>query len=87
MKKFISAVPFLIMAFMLGAFYSQHLKIVNLDMQVRDLKKQCDQEFESNYVLHIMAARQIKTLYNILLREQDPNILNKLAEERKKHED
>ena len=56
-------------------------------MQVRDLKKQCDQEFESNYVLHIMAARQIQTLYNILLREQDPNILNKLAEERKKHED
>ena len=83
-----------VFAILIGSIFAQYVKITKLSSTLQELssifnqyKELTDEAIGENYLLHTISARQIRTLFNLRLRDQSPEIQKRMEEERKKYED
>jgi len=76
---------------LIGITIAQYFKIEKLNSNLDQLssdfeehKNLTDEYIKEGYVLHMMAARHIRTLFNLRLRDMNPEIQKKLKEEGEK---
>ena len=81
---------FIISAF-IATTITQYFKIKKLNSNLEQLssdfeerKKITDVAIKEGYVLHMMAARHIRTLFNLRLKDMNPEIQERLKEEGEK---
>ena len=77
-----------------GSIFAQYVRITKLSSNLQELssrfnqsKALTDEAIRENYVLHTIAAKQIRTLFNLRLRDQNPEVQKKLEEIRNKYID
>ena len=83
-----------IFATLVGINIAQYIRTEKLSSDLHKLntvfdthKALTNEAIGENYVLHTIAGRQIRTLFNLRLRDMSPEIQQKITEERKKYED
>ena len=85
---------FAVIGLVIGVFVSQYMRIERMEETLNTFMKQqvefkngVNASLNESFLMHIISARQIQTLYNIELRRNNPEIQKKLEEERKKYKE
>ena len=91
MKNFAKLTLAFVASLLIGVTVAQYFKIgklnSNLDQLSSDFeqyKSLTDEYIKEGYVLHMMASRHIRTLFNLRLMDTNPEIQEKLKEEGEK---